>query len=81
MQENELIEQCEQELAPQFKKLEEVAYRNQCKVMEAFQKNKIALRHFAPSTGYGYGDEGRDTLGMLFADVFGTEAGLERRGV
>ena len=76
MQENELIEQCEQELAPQFKKLEEVAYRNQCKVMEAFQKNKIALRHFAPSTGYGYGDEGRDALGMLFADVFGTEAGL-----
>lgn len=76
MQENELIEQSEQELAPQFKKLEEVAYRNQCKVMEAFQKNKIALRHFAPSTGYGYGDEGRDTLGMLFADVFGTEAGL-----
>ena len=44
MQENELIEQCEQELAPQFKKLEEVAYRNQCKVMEAFQKNKIALQ-------------------------------------
>ena len=76
MQTIELIDQCEKELAPQFKKLEETAYRNQCKVMEAFRKNKIALRHFVPSSGYGYGDEGRDTLGTLFADVFGAEAGL-----
>lgn len=76
MQEIELISQCERELQPQFSLLEETAYKNQCKVMEAFQKNKIALRHFTPSSGYGYGDEGRDTLGTLFADVFGAEAGL-----
>lgn len=44
--------------------------------MEAFQKSKIALRHFAASSGYGYGDEGRDTLNALFADIFGAEAAL-----
>lgn len=76
MQENELISQCERELQPQFSALEKTAYLNQCKVLEAFQKNKIALRHFTASSGYGYGDEGRDTLGALFADVFGAEAGL-----
>ncbi len=72
----ELIEKCERKLAPQFAVLDKTAYANQVKVMQAFQKNKIALRHFAGTSGYGYGDEGRDTLGCLFADVFGAEAGL-----
>ena len=71
-----LIRQSEQELAPYFAQVETIAYRNQCKVLRAFQKNKIALRHFAGTSGYGYGDEGRDALGALFADVFGAEAGL-----
>lgn len=73
---NELIKKCEEKLSDQFKELERTAYVNQVKVLEAFQKNKIALRHFTATSGYGYGDEGRDTLGMLFADVFGAEAGL-----
>lgn len=73
---NDLIAKCEEKLADQFKKLEQTAYANQVKVLEAFQKNKIALRHFTATSGYGYGDEGRDTLGTLFADVFGAEAGL-----
>ncbi len=71
-----LIENTENELAEQFHLIEKIAYENQCKVMRAFQKNKIALRHFVSSTGYGYGDEGRDTLNALFADIFGTEAAL-----
>lgn len=72
----ELIRESEAALARQFARIDEIAYKNQCKVMHAFQKNKIALRHFAGSSGYGYGDEGRDTLGALFADIFGAEAGL-----
>ena len=71
-----LIDTCERELAPLFAEAEKIAYQNQCKVLRAFQNNKIALRHFSGSSGYGYGDEGRDTLGALFADVFGAEAGL-----
>ncbi len=71
-----LIENTENELAEQFHLIEKIAYENQCKVMRAFQKNKIALRHFVSSTGYGYGDEGRDTLNALFADIFGAEAAL-----
>jgi len=72
----EMIAQCESELSQQFKKLEEISYYNQVKVLKAFNKNKIALRHFSGTTGYGYGDEGRDTLNCLFADVFGAESAL-----
>lgn len=76
LQIEELISQSERELESQFRLLEKTAYQNQCKVLEAFQKNRIALRHFVGSTGYGYGDEGRDTLNALFADIFGAEAAL-----
>lgn len=71
-----LIEESEAALSSQFARIDQIAYKNQCKVLAAFQKNKVALRHFAGSSGYGYGDEGRDTLGSLFADIFGAEAGL-----
>lgn len=71
-----LIETCEKDLAELFAGLEKIAYQNQAKVLRAFQKNRIALRHFAPTTGYGYDDEGRDSLGTLFADIFQAEAGL-----
>lgn len=72
----EFIEECENELENQFNAVEEISYFNQRKVMEAFRKNQIALRHFAGTTGYGYGDEGRDTLGKLYADVFKAESGI-----
>lgn len=72
----QFINECEEELAAQFKKVDEIAYFNQKKVLEAFRKNNVAVRHFAGTTGYGYGDEGRDTLGKLYADVFKAEAGI-----
>lgn len=71
-----LIEECEKALALKFRALDGISYFNQVKVLKAFQKNRIALRHFAGSTGYGYGDEGRDTLNRLFADIFGAESAL-----
>ena len=39
----------------------------------AMQKNRVAANHFNLSTGYGYDDEGRDTLERVYADCFGTE--------
>lgn len=70
------IEGCEKELLPQFKILEDIALFNQEKVLNAFKKNKVALRHFYGTTGYGYGDEGRDTLNRVFADIFNAEAAI-----
>ncbi len=71
-----LIEKCEKKISDKFKILEDVALFNQEKVLNAFKKNQIALRHFTGTTGYGYGDEGRDTLNKLFADVFKAEKAI-----
>lgn len=71
-----IITQAEESLQPLFKEMEEIAYFNQQKVLKAFQKNKIALRHFVGTTGYGYDDEGRDKLNALYADIFNAESAI-----
>ncbi len=72
----ELIKNSEKELKSQFALAEEISEYNQEKVLKAFNKRSIAIRHFNPSTGYGYGDEGRFVLGDVYADCFGAEAGI-----
>ena len=72
----ERIQESEKELTDVFARLDEIARFNQAKVAEAFLKNRVAAMHFSPSTGYGYGDIGRETLGKVFADAFGAEAGV-----
>ncbi len=56
-----------------FRRIDEIALVNQEKVLSAFREERIALRHFAATTGYGYGDEGRECLGNVYARTFGTE--------
>lgn len=70
---DERISAQEERLKPLFDEIDEIALFNQEKVLNAFREEEIALRHFAPSTGYGYGDEGRDALGRVYARAFGTE--------
>lgn len=76
MNAEKLIESCEKKLKDKFDLIDEIAYYNQGKVLDAFRNNSVATRHFNGTSGYGYGDEGRDLLGKLYAEVFGCEAGL-----
>ncbi len=76
MNTKKFIENCEKKLEERFKLAEEISYFNQSKVLEAFKEYNVALRHFNGTTGYGYDDEGRDTLGELYARAFGAEAGI-----
>ena len=76
MNSKKFIEQCENKLKNKFKIVDEVAYFNQSKVLDAFKEHRVALRHFNGTTGYGYDDEGRDCLGKLYATVFGAESGI-----
>ena len=76
MIDNNLISKCEKELDSKFKSLEEIALFNQEKILQAFKKNQIALRHFVGTSGYGYGDEGREMLNKLVADVFKAEQAI-----
>lgn len=71
-----LIEKCEKKLAERFAVIDDIALFNQEKVLSAFKKNKVALRHFNGSFGYGYDDEGRDTLNLLVADIFKAESAV-----
>lgn len=72
----ELIDGSEKSLSKEFRKIDDIALYNQEKVLAAFQKNRVALRHFAPTTGYGYDDIGRDTLAKVFADAFSAESAI-----
>lgn len=70
------VEQCEVRLKDKFRRIDEIAYKNQSKVLKAFADKRVAVRHFAGTSGYGYGDDGRDTLGALYAQAFGAEEGI-----
>ncbi len=70
------IKKCEEELKPQFALADEISEYNQEKVLKAFNHHSIALRHFNPTTGYGYGDDGRFALGDVFAEALGAKAGI-----
>ncbi|WP_026835778.1 aminotransferase class I/II-fold pyridoxal phosphate-dependent enzyme [Eubacterium xylanophilum] len=67
-----------QKLEDRFKKIDEVAEYNQIKILNAFNRNRVSAEHMNGSTGYGYDDDGRDTLEKVYADIFGTEDALVR---
>jgi cystathionine beta-lyase family protein involved in aluminum resistance len=74
----EFVRRIEPELEGRFRKIDEIKLGNQAKVLAAFRANRVEPRHFSGTTGYGYGDIGRDTLDSVFASVFHTEAALVR---
>ncbi|HOR14148.1 MAG TPA: methionine gamma-lyase family protein, partial [Clostridia bacterium] len=74
----EAVLSAQSQLGKIFAKIDEVEAANQYKVLCAFQNAGIAQRHFAPSTGYGYDDIGRDTLEQVFASSLGTQDALVR---
>ena len=62
----------------QFKAIEDITEYNQNKVIKAFIDNKISETNFGASTGYGYGDMGREVLDKVWAQVFCAEDALVR---
>ena len=73
-----LIKQVEEEIKPVFEEINRICEENSEKVLQAFQKNRISEMHFNSSTGYGYGDVGRDAIEAIFAEVLGAEDALVR---
>lgn len=74
----ELVNEVEEGLAECFGRIDETRLANQARVLSAFRACRVEARHFAGTTGYGYGDIGRDKLDEVFAAVFRTEAALVR---
>ena len=71
-----MIAECEKNLKEIFDYYDDIALYNTKKVLKAFQDARVAGRHFFGSTGYGYGDEGRDKLSEVFVKVFGADSAL-----
>lgn len=61
-----------------FAQIDKITEYNQVKMLNAFIKNKVSESHLGISTGYGYGDRGREVLDLVFADAVGAEAALVR---
>ena len=74
----ERIAQAEAALKEQFARIDALEEHGTRRILKTYQEHMIAYRHFAPTTGYGYDDVGRDTLEKVFASLFGTEAAIVR---
>ena len=73
-----LIRRAELEQRDAFAEAEAVEEMRTRQILDIFRKFEVSYRHFAPSSGYGYDDIGRDTLERIYAELFHTEAALMR---
>lgn len=79
---NKKIEETYNQIKPKliepFAEIEEICEYNSQKVIQAFWNNKVSEIHFNSTTGYGYGDIGRDIIEKVYADIFCAEDALVR---
>ena len=77
----DLALEAESALTAQYKHIDEVAFRNTQKVMEAFRNHRVSDACFQSTSGYGYDDRGREVLEEVWADVMGAEAAVVRHTI
>ena len=73
--------EAEKLIKPAFEKIEQTEQYNGEKVLKAFTDNKVSASHLSGSSGYGYGDIGRDMLDKVFAQAFGASDALVRHSI
>ncbi len=66
------------DVAENFSRVEEISEINTLKVLDAMRELKVSDAHFKTSSGYAYGDIGREKLDELFAKIFKAESALVR---
>ncbi|MBR3306900.1 MAG: methionine gamma-lyase family protein [Lachnospiraceae bacterium] len=71
-------ESIREKLKPRFEAIDDRAEAGQLKVLKAMQEEQVSEACLGSSTGYGYGDTGRDTLERVYARVFRAEDALVR---
>lgn len=78
MDATKLVLEAELELKDEFKKIDDLCFRNSKKVLDAFHKNNVSEIHFSSTTGYGYNDIGREATENVFRDIFKAEDAIVR---
>ncbi len=64
--------------APVFAAIDAVARANTARILDVLRRHQVGDHHFRTTTGYGYGDAGRDKLDAVWADIFGAEKAIVR---
>jgi len=77
----DLVLEAESALTAQYKHIDEVAFLNTQKVMDAFRNHRVSDTCFQSTSGYGYDDRGREVLEEVWADVMGAEAAVVRQTI
>ena len=76
-----LTAEAEAALAPTFAEIDRNSFEGTVRVLEVFKEERLSEAMFAPSTGYGYGDVGRDAADRICAKIFGAEAAFIRPSI
>lgn len=76
-----ISDQAEKEAQAAFANIDKTTEYNQQKVLSAYIRHQVSETHFVPTTGYGYGDRGRDALDEILADIMGAEDALIRHSI
>lgn len=76
-----LSAQAEEKAKSAFSAIDAITEYNQQKVLSAYIRHQVSETHFVPTTGYGYGDRGRDALDEILADIMGAEDALIRHSI
>lgn len=77
----QLVDKAEKSLVQVFKDIDEIAFYNSKKVLDAFHLFNVSESDFVATTGYGYGDVGRDKIEKVYASIFKAEDALVRTQV
>jgi len=75
---DKLVLEAEEKLQEKYKEIDNICLLNSKKILDAFHKEMVQSSDFNGTSGYGYGDVGRDKIEAIYADVFKTEAALVR---
>lgn len=76
-----ISDRAEESAKAAFNAIDAVTEYNQQKVLSAYIRHQVSETHFIPTTGYGYGDRGRDALDEILADIMGAEDALIRHSI
>ena len=77
----QFVNKIENKLIDRFYQFDRIREKNQWKVLNAFHQVRLAATDFHWSTGYGYGDIGREKIEKTYATIFCGEDALVRPSI
>lgn len=73
-----LKKQIDKDIKLELDKVDEIIFKNSQKVLNTFIEEQVSETDFNMTTGYGYGDIGREKIEKVYANIFHAEAALVR---